>query len=79
MESLNRLYSIKDTKAGRFGPLFEAINEAVAFRQFSQIMEKIPPRFKQEYELYFMGTIDMVSGELQQETAPELVHTIIEE
>lgn len=52
-----RLYTIYDRKAVECGPLYEAKNDAVAMRQYNQIMEKSVVD-RNEFELYYLGEIN---------------------
>ena len=61
MQDLN-IYSIQDKTAERFGPIFEAVNDAVASRQCGNIMQKIPPEYREEYKLCRIGSINPFTG-----------------
>ncbi|WNK14103.1 MAG: nonstructural protein [Microvirus sp.] len=70
MESTNSLYSVYDVKAQRYGPMFESQNDAVAGRQFAQVLTGITEQFRSEYKLMKLGTIDFITGELCQLEKP---------
>lgn len=79
MESIFKLYSVNDSKAKRFGPLFEAVNDEVAARKFIQVMRSVEQPFREEYGLYYIGEFDFVNGGLIQSEPPRLVPVIIPE
>lgn len=56
------IYSIKDTVAQEFGPIFQAKNDDVALRNFHSALLKVPN--PEEYELYYLGTFDVDTGSL---------------
>ena len=58
-----KLYSIKDKVAGEFGPIYEAVNDAVAMREFSRIMAKT--EFADDFELICMAEMDKVTGQME--------------
>lgn len=62
MDNTFILYTVLDTKANRFGPIFEAVNDAVAARQYMKVIDKIDVRFHNEYELYKIGEFNNVTG-----------------
>lgn len=73
MDNLVNLYSINDTAANRFGPLFEAVNDQVAARSYLKIVEKVEKQFRGEYVLYRIGQFDSLTGMIISETIPEKV------
>jgi len=70
MDTQLRLYTILDTTAEKFGPLYESVNDMTAARNFSQIMKRVQPEFRSEYELYFVGTWDTINGLITAENRP---------
>lgn len=67
------LYSVFDTMAKRFGPIFEAVTDEVAARQFIKMMDKVDVRFQPEYELFRVAKFNNVSGLVLPEVHPERV------
>lgn len=53
------VYSIKDTLAGEYGPLFTAKNDAVAERMVCEMFNK---KVFKDMELYCLGTFDTEKG-----------------
>lgn len=70
MENAVELYLIRDLLAEENGPVFQSKNEAVAVRQFKQIMKDVSD--PTEYALYRVGYITKDA-----EIIPEL-HIIVE-
>lgn len=58
------LYSIKDKAAGTFGPVVEAVNDVVANRAYTQMIDKVPIRYKADYVLHRIGIFDTETGEV---------------
>lgn len=56
------LYSIKDVVAEEFGPVFEAVNNGVAIRNFSNVLKET--KYPEDYELYKLGNYDESTGEI---------------
>lgn len=79
MESMFILYSVFDTMAKKFGPVFEAVNDEVAARQYSLMLDKVDKRFKKDYVLYRIGNFDFVSGMLEGQSGPIEVNISIKE
>lgn len=52
------VYTIYDKVAGMFGPLFEAVNDGVAIRQFRQIIRNVDPDSKGDFVLRVIGLFD---------------------
>ena len=57
------LYSVKDVVAEEFGPVFMAVNDGVALRSFSKLIQDVPE--PQEYELYSVGVFKPDSGRIK--------------
>lgn len=55
------IYSVKDTVAKEFGPVFESKNDDVAKRQFKKLIESNPVEPK-EFELYKVAAFDHDTG-----------------
>lgn len=70
MESQFNVYSVYDIKAQRYGPLYEATNNEVAARQFTQMIKSVQPLFRAEFKLFLIGFFDFVSGDLVQNERP---------
>ena len=66
-----KLYSIFDTVAEQYGPLFQAANVDVANRSFKNLIERPENGVTDpsEYELHYIGEFDYESGDL--EPAPD--------
>ena len=60
-----REYSIKDVKAQEFGPLFQAKNDDVAKRSFTQYMTGERVLYIDDYELYCIADFDVETGEVE--------------
>ena len=56
------LYSVKDVVAEELGPVFMAVNDGVALRSFSKLIQDVPE--PQEYELYSVGVFKPDSGRI---------------
>lgn len=56
MEQIVYLYTIMDTVAEKAGPVMEAISDAVACREFLDLMKRSP--YPQDYELIRVGFIE---------------------
>lgn len=54
-------YSVCDSVAGQFGPLFPAINDGVAKRMFRRLLSDVDKL--DDYELWQVGTFDQDSGD----------------
>lgn len=76
MDNYLNVYSIYDKVAARYGPLYEATNDAVAVRQYRNSMEKVNVAFKTDYILYRIGHFDCISGVFDEDK--ELINTGVE-
>lgn len=56
------LYSIYDSVAEEFGPVFCSKNVGVAVRQFKAMMEGLPSSTHDDYKLVELGSFDMSTG-----------------
>lgn len=56
------LYSVYDTLAERYGPVYQAVNDAVATRMYYDVMRSIQVEWRTEYELYCLGKYDLYNG-----------------
>ena len=63
-----RLYAIRDLKMGSFMPICLYDNDAVATRAFGDLVSKdresLIGLHPEDFGLYFLGEIDMDSGEI---------------
>lgn len=59
-----RIYSIRDTVAEEFGPVFTCKNDNVALRNFAQVIEKNNLK-KDEFVCYCLGTVDYETGKVE--------------
>jgi len=57
-----KLYTILDRTAEQYGPVFQAVNDGVATRQFIQLMSKVVPWDRDAYRLHFIAEFDDKSG-----------------
>lgn len=73
-----RLYTIYDRVAEEAGPIFSAINDGVAVRQFRQLSREISPIDKDSYKLYFLGQFDTSVMSITVEVLPSEVMTGME-
>lgn len=76
MERVNvfGLYSIRDCLAEEYGPLFQAVNDGVAVRQFQKILVDIPISSRGDYVLVCFGKMDTVSGDIHV-TPPQEIYS----
>lgn len=51
-----KIYVINDRLANENGPVFQAVNDAVALRQFTQVLEKT--KYPEDYKLFCVGEIE---------------------
>lgn len=58
MNSVQHVYTVYDKVANLFGPLFEAVNDGVAIRQFRQILKTIDPNSQGDFILRCIGQFD---------------------
>lgn len=61
---VHKLYSIRDRAAGQFGPVFQAVNDAVASRSMVRLMEKIPSYDRDAFQLVRLGSFDDETGNI---------------
>lgn len=61
MEQIESLYSVYDTTAEEFGPVFMARNDAVAKRAVINMMEKSEVSVN-EFKLHKLGTFNTSTG-----------------
>ena len=59
------LYSIYDSVAEEFGPIFEAGNDSVALRAKKGLLKQVDPSMLAEFDLYCVGEYEIVAGEVQ--------------
>jgi len=71
-------YCILDIKSKIYNSPHFLINDAVAIRQFQMVImdkESMLSKFPEDYRLYRVGKFDMLTGNLDQEQAPqEIAH-----
>lgn len=70
MDKIN-VYSIRDTVAERFGPLFEALNDAVAVRNFKAVISKT--MYEGDFILYKLAEYDSEMGYIMPLNAPQMI------
>lgn len=61
-----QMYSIYDKVADDFGPVFEAVNDAVAMRQYNIVCQKVD--YPNDYELVHIGSFN--GTEIKQDIYP---------
>nr|QJB21705.1 MAG: nonstructural protein [Microvirus sp.] len=61
---VHKLYSIRDRAASQFGPVFQAVNDAVAARAMVRLMEKIPSYDRDAFQLVRLGSFDDETGNI---------------
>lgn len=68
---INGIYTIFDKVAMESGPLFEAKNDGVAQRQYSQFMETIQKQDKTEFKMLKLGSINHETNQIEKLSIPE--------
>ena len=61
---VHKLYSIRDKVAKQYGPVFQAVNDGVASRQMTRLMESIPEYDRDGFELDCVGEFNDESGSI---------------
>lgn len=64
MERKAFLYSVKDTLAQDFGPLFEAVSHPVALRATKQMLRTVDESSRNDYVLFCVGDYNIVDGSM---------------
>ena len=72
------LYTIRDRMADETGNLFEAVNDAVAIRQYKHLLNQNPHAKSEDYQLLKLGSynnkrISLVACGAPVDITPELV------
>lgn len=73
------LYSLKDVKAGTFGNPLTFVNRAVAIRSLSEAAQQSDSMLSKhgyDYQLYYIGEFDAISGTLSRPDTPDFVITV---
>ena len=60
-----RLYSIYDSLSDEYGPIFQAVNDRVAQRNFRNILNQVDVSSKYDFRLYFLGYFDQKKGSIK--------------
>ena len=68
-----RLYTVYDRIAEQSGPVFEAKNNAVARRQFVNMLNSEKLLEKDDYELLLVGEMDHDTNVMSGSLVPELI------
>ena len=69
-----RIYVIYDKVALQSGPVFEARNDGVAYRNFKRFLDnEVTVEYVDDYKLLFVGSINHDSSELVPEIPPQEV------
>lgn len=61
----NRMYVVYDRVAEEGGPVFVAVNDGVARRQYRALLQQVSPVDIDSYKLYLVGEYDTDSMEVQ--------------
>ena len=69
---MRRLYSIYDKVAEDYGPVYEAVNDAVAVRAYVRLMQQQGAVNMGDYDLVCVGEIDFAAPS----GAPKLVYEL---
>lgn len=64
---VTKVYSIKDDVAQQFGPLFFAINNEVAKREFQRVISTVDQNIRNDYSLWCLGSFDEETGDFDQD------------
>lgn len=59
------LYTIFDRVAEEAGPVFEAVNDGVAMRNFWNLLKEVPAYQHGDYRLYRLGFFDHAKMEME--------------
>ena len=71
-----KVFSVRDEKANSFGQPFFAVNDNIARRMFSDLVEdpkSMVARHPDDFKLYSLGEFDDNSGELSPLAQPEFL------
>lgn len=70
-----KMYSIRDAKAGIFHKPWHAMSHGDAERQFQKLVNDPKAEnihdFPEDFDLYFMGTFDEITGNIETLVTPE--------
>lgn len=58
------MYTVFDRVAEEAGPVFEAVNDGVAIRQFRNLLKDVPSYQHGDFRIYRIGTFDHSKMEL---------------
>lgn len=58
------LYSIYDSVAEEYGPIFEAGNNSVALRAKKGLLKQVDPSMLDEFNLFCVGEYEIVEGKI---------------
>lgn len=65
-----RLYSIYDRVAEEGGPVFCAVNDGVAIRQYRALLQEVVPVDRDAFQLFLVGEYDTKDMKLESEENP---------
>lgn len=65
-----RLYAIYDCVAEQGGPIFSAVNDGVAIRQYRAVLQQVSPVDRDAYRLYLVGRYDQDSMHVSEMVNP---------
>lgn len=71
---LQRIYAIKDTKAGMYNTPFFQPTHGTAERAFMELVrdeKSFVHKYPADYDLYYLGSYDDITGELVSEQSPQ--------
>jgi len=72
------VYTVFDCAANGSGPLFQAVNDAVACRQYRQLLKAESITEPDSYKLYRVGNYDSDDMELKPDVNPVEIFTGVE-
>lgn len=68
--AVTKLYSMRDKVADLYGPVFQAVNDAIAVRNVVHMLEKVKAYDRPSFQLYRLGTFDDMLGVFEIESEP---------
>lgn len=71
MNSKIQIYSVKDSVAGVFMSPFTSVNDNTAMRRYRDMTNQVD--YKQDFDLYKLGSFDTSTGVIEALKSPELV------
>lgn len=71
---IQRIYAIKDSKAGLFNIPFFQVTHGTAERAFLELVkdpQSFVHKYPADYDLYFLGAYDDTTGSIEKELTPQ--------